>query len=164
MFHVYDYRVAILFEIAMFSSFHRNEMQQQRPVAPGISGVPHGAPGSFDTGLLHRQCINTCMLAHFSHSHTQVENEHINKHTHTCKHKHPATSPTCHMLSVLSFHVLRPNFWLVPTSRQGVLVYFLEQVNILHTAPSCWKSGQCMSDDVLSGKMEVGYEEHYVDL
>lgn len=118
-FHVYDCRVAILFEIAMFSSFHRNQMQQQRPVASGISRVPRSARGSSDTGLLHRQYVNTSMR---KHSRKRKMSTRIDTHTRANISTNTPPTTTCH---IWGFHVLCPNFWLVPTSKQGVLVYFL---------------------------------------
>lgn len=98
----------------------QKQMQQQRSEAPVISRGLHSCRGSFGTGLLHKLCVNTCMHVEFPHRRWK---------TNTCTHAGTNTNtntpptPTCHMLS--GFHVLCPNFWLVPTSELGVLVYFL---------------------------------------
>lgn len=95
----------------------------QRLVAPGISMVPHCACGSFDTGLLHIQYVNTCMHTDFLYKYSYKGKMSTRINTYMCKHKHPIHSHTPH--AVLCFHVLCPNFWLVPTSKKELLVYFL---------------------------------------
>lgn len=111
--------------ISFFFISHK-QIQQQRPAAPGISRVPRGARGSLGTGLLYRQCINTRMHTDFlCKTFTQVEKEHTHKHySHANISTDTPTHP--HMPHAVSgFHVLCPDFWLVPTSKQGALVYFL---------------------------------------
>lgn len=80
----------------------QKQMQQQRPVAPGICRVPRGARGSFDTGLLHRKHVNTCISVDFlqKHSHEWKMSTHINTYTHANRHSDTPPTPTRHMLSV----------------------------------------------------------------
>lgn len=142
-FHVCDCRVAILLEIAMFSSFHRNKCSSRGPEAPGTCRVPHGARGSFDAGLSRSWYVNTCIHADFlhKHSHTWKVSTHINMQTLTPR---PPPHATCclRLSSPLPKLLIGPN----KQARGACLFTSWQQVNILHWVPSCWKSGQCMGD------------------
>lgn len=71
---------------------------------------------------------------------------HTVHHIYICrqKNKHPAHS-TCHMLSQAFMYFARSFDWSQQTSK-GCLFTSWQQVNILHSVPSCWKSEQCMRD------------------
>lgn len=103
-FHVYDCRVAILFEIAMFSSFHRNKCSGGGPRLPGPAG---------------RQTVLADLLIQLYHParrypvQTLAEwkaGAHVNTHTHANVNTDtpPARPRTPHAVS--GFHVLCPNF------------------------------------------------------
>lgn len=69
--------------------------------------------------------------------------------TYTCKHKHKHPTHTHMPHAVSGFHVLCPDFWLVPKSKQGVPVYFLAASKYFTPNAFMLKSGECMGDVLL---------------